>query len=55
MNTTVNKALIAVIGGGVILINTFFNTGLVVDETMVNSIAAVLTPLLVYFVPNKGA
>lgn len=54
MNGSINKALVAIIGGVVILANSLLNTDWVVDEAMVNSIAAVATPLLVYFVPNKA-
>lgn len=53
MSSTVNKALVAIIGGVVILANSLFNTDWVVDETLINSIAAVVTPVLVYLVPNK--
>jgi predicted membrane-bound mannosyltransferase len=55
MNTTINKALVAIIGGAIILANSLFNTDWVVDEAMINSIAAVVTPILVYLVPNKAA
>lgn len=55
MNTTINKALVAIIGGAVILANSLLNTDWVVDETMINSIAAVVTPILVYLVPNAKA
>lgn len=55
MNGSINKALVAIIGGAVILANTLFNTDWVVDEAMVNSIAAVVTPILVWAVPNVKA
>lgn len=54
MNSNINKALIAIVGGVVILANSLFNTDWAVDEAMINSIAAVLTPILVYLVPNKA-
>lgn len=55
MNSTINKALVAIIGGAVILVNSLFNTDWALDETMINSIAAVVTPILVYLVPNAKA
>lgn len=55
MNSNINKALVAIVGGVVILANSLFNTDWVVDEAMINSIAAVVTPILVYLVPNAKA
>lgn len=55
MITSFDKAIVALIMAGVFLINTFFNTSLTVDVATVNSIAAVLTPLLVWLIPNKHA
>lgn len=53
MITSFDKAIVAVIMAGVFLANTFLNTNWSVDAATVNSIAAVLTPILVWLVPNK--
>lgn len=54
MITSFDKAIVALIMVGVFFVNTFFNTSLTVDVATVNSIAAVVTPLLVWLVPNKS-
>lgn len=53
MITTFDKALVAIIMAGVFFANELFNAGLTVDPGLVNNIVAVLTPLLVWAVPNK--
>lgn len=55
MFTTVDKALAALLMAVVFLVNTFFNTGLTVDPATVNTIAALVTPVLIWLVPNKRA
>ncbi len=51
MFTTFDKALVGIIMGGVALANLFgFHFG--VSEATVNGIVGVLTPILVYFIPN---
>lgn len=53
MITTLDKAIVALVMAGVFLINNFTSFHFAVSEETVNAIASVLTPLLVYFVPNK--
>lgn len=55
MNTTINKALVALIGGLIVLANAIFDMNWIADETTINSIAGVATPILVWMVPNKSA
>jgi len=51
MYTTFDKAIVGLIMGGVALANLFgLHFGL--SESMVNGIVGVLTPILVYLVPN---
>ncbi len=50
-----NKAIAAAVMAAVGIANTFFNAGLVVDPDAVNAAVALLTPLVVYLIPNKGA
>jgi len=53
MITSVDKAIAALVMAGVFLANTFFNTDWAVDAATINTIAAVLTPVLVWLIPNK--
>ena len=55
MITTVDKALVAFIMGGVFLLNHFTSFHFMLDEGTVTTIVGVLTPVLVYLVPNKAA
>lgn len=51
MYTTFDKAIVGVIMGGITLANLFgLHFGL--SESMVNGIVGVLTPILVFLVPN---
>jgi hypothetical protein len=50
-----NKAIAAFIMAVIGLVNVFFNTGIVVDPEAVNVVVGLLTPILVYLIPNKGA
>lgn len=50
-----NKAIVAVLMAIIAVANTFFNTGLVVDPATVNTVAALLTPILVWAIPNRSA
>jgi len=51
MYTTFNKAVVGIVMGGVLLANLFgFHFG--VSEATVNGVIAMLTPILVYLVPN---
>lgn len=53
LNTAVNKFVIAVIGMVVMYVNTRYNTDWVLDAATINYIAGILTPALVYYIPNK--
>jgi hypothetical protein len=55
MTGAINKFIVALIGAAVILVNTKYNTGWMLDEAQINSIAAVLTPALVFLIPNRKA
>lgn len=55
MFTTVDKALVAVIGGVVILLNTLTPFHFGVSPELVDAIAAIVTPILVHQVPNRAA
>jgi hypothetical protein len=52
--TQYNKAIVAAIMAAIGIANAFFNTGIVVDPDAVTAAVSLLTPLLVYLVPNKG-
>lgn len=54
MYTTVDKAIVAVLGGIIALIDMLFGINIGIGENVVAAIAAVITPLLVYLVPNKA-
>lgn len=53
MFTSADKAIVAIIMGLVFLVNTYFGLGINVDPNLINTIVALVTPLLVYIVPNK--
>ena len=53
MITSVDKFLIAVIGSIVFALNNFFGFSFAVDPNVINGLVVVLTPVLVYFMPNK--
>jgi len=55
MFTSLDKAIAALVMAAVFLINNFTSFHFSLSEDVVNGIAAALTPLLVYFVPNKKA
>jgi peptidoglycan/LPS O-acetylase OafA/YrhL len=48
-----SKAIVALIMALIGIANTFFNAGVNVSPETVNTVVALLTPLLVYIVPNK--
>jgi len=50
--TKYNKALVAILGAIVILVNTFTSWKIPVDEGTVASVATVITTILVYLIPN---
>ena len=54
MFTSYDKAIIAVIGGVIYLLNGFGIFSFNVSPEIVTALAGILTPLLTYFVPNKS-
>jgi hypothetical protein len=53
MFTTLDKALVAVVMGIVSLLNLTGIFSFNLDPGTVQSIIAVITPILIYFIPNK--
>jgi hypothetical protein len=54
MFTTIDKAIIAFLGSLVFLISEFTKLGPdFVSQDMIQTLASILTPILVYFVPEK--
>lgn len=53
MITSYDKAIVALILGGVFLINNLTSFHFAVSPDTANTIAGLLTPVLVYLVPNK--
>ena len=49
-----SKAIAAAVMAAIGLANTFFNAGLVVDPDAVNAAVGLLTPALVWLIPNKA-
>lgn len=54
MFTSIDKALVALVMGFLFILNSVFGLDFGVDEQTVASIIGFLTPVLVYFIPNKG-
>lgn len=52
MNTTINKAIVAILGGLLTVLATF-GLDLDISDELLSGSGAVLTGVLVYFVPNK--
>lgn len=48
-----NKAIVALIMAGIALYNVFVGFPISVDEATVSAVVAVVTPLLVWAVPNR--
>lgn len=55
MLTPADKALVALIMAALLLWNTFAPWQIGLTEDQVSALIGVLTPVLVYFVPNKHA
>jgi hypothetical protein len=57
MITTIDKALVAVIMGVLFLLNSWLgiSIGAGVDEVTVAKWAAIITPVLVWLIPNRTA
>jgi hypothetical protein len=53
MFTTFDKALAALVMALIYMANTFLNTGLTISEETVNTVISLITPVLVWLVPNK--
>jgi hypothetical protein len=53
MVTSIDKSIVGVIMGVIFLVNAFTGWHFGVEETTVTTIVSVLTPVLIYFVPNK--
>lgn len=53
MISSIDKAIVALIMAGSFLINNFTGFHFGVSEEVANAIAGIITPILVWFVPNK--
>ncbi len=53
MFTSFDKALIALVMSVIFILNHFTKLHINIDESTLNSFIAILTPILVYLVPNK--
>ena len=49
-----NKAIVALVMALIGVANTFFNTSIAITPETVNTVVALLTPLLVYWIPNRS-
>jgi hypothetical protein len=48
-----NKAIVSILGGLVVVLNTHFNTGFVFDEALVNTLVPFVTSYFVFRTPNR--
>lgn len=55
MFTSFDKALVGVIMGGLFILNSVFGINLGFTEAQVGAVIGVITPILIYFIPNKTA
>ncbi len=55
MFTTMDKALVALIMGLLSLLNLVFGVDLGISVEAVSSVIALVTPFLVWLIPNKSA
>ena len=55
MFTRIDKALVGVVMGALYILNYFFGLDFGFTEAGVASVIAVITPVLIYLVPNKDA
>ena len=53
MFTTVDKALVGLIGAALFLVNHFTSFHFGVEESTLTAIVGVVTPVLTYLIPNK--
>jgi len=54
MFTSMDKALVALIMGVLYILNSVAGINLGFTETQVATVIGILTPILVYFIPNKA-
>lgn len=55
MITTIDKAIVALIGAILFFLNNFLGINFGIGEEVLNGIAIALTPILVWLTPNKPA
>lgn len=55
MFTSMDKAIVALIMGALFIANSVFGINLGLTEAQVTSVIGILTPILVYLIPNKTA
>lgn len=53
MFTKIDKAIVALLGSSVFMLNYFFGVDLGWDENTLERLVAIVTPFLVWLVPNK--
>ena len=53
MTEGLQKAIVAIMGGMVVVINSLWDLNLEIDQDTINVIASVAMMILVYVVPNK--
>ena len=53
MYTQLDKAIVAVVMGALSIMNLMFGINFGMDPAVISSIIAALTPVLVYWIPNK--
>lgn len=53
MFTSFDKALVALIMGALYILNSAFGISLGFTEAQVASVIGILTPIIVYMIPNK--
>ena len=55
MYTSIDKAIAAVVCGIIYMINTMTPFHFGIEESTVSAVVGILSPVLVYFVPNKSS
>lgn len=53
MFTSVDKALVAVVMGILYLLNSVLGINIGIEESVINGFLVAITPVLVWFFPNK--
>jgi len=54
MITSVDKFLVALIGSVIFFLQNVIGMNLIIPPDLINGLVMVLTPVIVYFMPNKG-